>query len=317
MYDSVRCLIVPNEIILDVMTKIYGSNIILVFPDVNCYEDPVNCDDGNGCKINSIHTHRIPFTDYVNPQVTNDQCMANHVFNLLIHNHCTNDIWFTNGYCISGHVKDCIDCSDTANITSKICNIQVFVLLTGIYKISLFFVQVCKINSILQLYSTTTIHSNKAAILDLESTVEDLESILIELTNNIKKKEVERNKINEVLLTKEREEAGGRSSKNLLSASVNRNSSSLKSANNSENKEFLERVEPCQPQQLDFPQSFDSSLVMGTTTMAAAAVEKTINTSSGSSIFKNKNSKQYPCQQIAQRLWSINQFMDTAAAKNN
>ncbi|KAN0030252.1 hypothetical protein ACTA71_010013 [Dictyostelium dimigraforme] len=76
---------------------------------------------------------------------TNDQCDGKSCVQFLIYNHCTNDIWFTNGYCISGHVQDCIDCSDTANITSKICNIQVFVLLTGIYKICLFFVQVFSI----------------------------------------------------------------------------------------------------------------------------------------------------------------------------
>ncbi|KAN0047554.1 hypothetical protein ACTA71_001936 [Dictyostelium dimigraforme] len=154
MYDSVRCLIVPNEIILDVMTKIYGCSQDDYYTNEVCIKQH----NTGICKLKSgpmlivmkIPTCETDFTGICNDKVTNDQCMANHVFNLLIHNHCTNDIWFTNGYCISGHVKDCIDYSDTANITSKICNIQVdysFVLLTGIYKISLFFVQVCKINS--------------------------------------------------------------------------------------------------------------------------------------------------------------------------
>ncbi|KAN0045340.1 hypothetical protein ACTA71_005717 [Dictyostelium dimigraforme] len=39
-------------------------------------------------------------------------------------NHCTNDIC-TNGYCISNPVPNCIDCSDTACVTTDFCNIQV------------------------------------------------------------------------------------------------------------------------------------------------------------------------------------------------
>ncbi|KAN0035840.1 hypothetical protein ACTA71_005131 [Dictyostelium dimigraforme] len=87
------------------------------------YEDPVNCDDGNCCKINSVYSIQIPLTDYVNskgkikyemrmvvvvklipsvfirfPMIC-VVMMANRVFNLLIYNRCTDDIQQNTGIC--------------------------------------------------------------------------------------------------------------------------------------------------------------------------------------------------------------------------
>ncbi|KAN0030347.1 hypothetical protein ACTA71_010109 [Dictyostelium dimigraforme] len=96
----------------------------------NCYEDPANFDGGNCCKINRLCESKFKSdsstceTDFIGicddkDSVTNDQCGddGKSYVQFLIYNHCKNDSWFTNGYCISGHVQDRIECSDAANIT--------------------------------------------------------------------------------------------------------------------------------------------------------------------------------------------------------
>ncbi|KAM9989214.1 hypothetical protein ACTFIY_005261 [Dictyostelium cf. discoideum] len=108
----------------------------------SCITNIKSCDDNNPCTTDTCYNGNCFYlfiTDCIN-------CGGNQCFNIDKcnpttcaadgkscvqvpvlcddHNHCTDDSC-SNGYCISNHVPNCIDCSDTACITTDFCNVQV------------------------------------------------------------------------------------------------------------------------------------------------------------------------------------------------
>ncbi|KAN0006947.1 hypothetical protein ACTFIU_005140 [Dictyostelium citrinum] len=116
--------------------------------DGNCYEDPINCDDEDGCTIDSCHSNdgtclntliencvscnssfNCITTDFCDPQICsgdslNPTCIKNASF-CDDGNYCTTDSCSNGVCCFSSPDPLCISCKSTNCTTTDLCKVQI------------------------------------------------------------------------------------------------------------------------------------------------------------------------------------------------